>query len=180
MSQKEHIQYAVITFLAVLFIFLSHEFIHWITGEVLNYDMVMSLNSAFPADGNYRTPEDYQIVSLSGPILTLLVMILFTFLMVRTRNYWFFPFVFICFYMTLLSGVFNLFNPNDLGRVSRYIGIGLYTLPLIAVIIQFFIMDFGVKRAGITQKLILITVFWGILFSSILILVNQNFKIRIF
>ncbi|MCA6073738.1 hypothetical protein [Fulvivirga sedimenti] len=179
MNQKEHIQYAVITFLAVIFIFLSHEFIHWLTGELLQYEMGMSLNSAFPVDSKYRTPGDYQLVSLSGPILTLLEMILFTYLMIKTRNYWFFPFVFLCFYMTLLSGIFNLFNPNDLGRVSRYIGIGLYTLPAIAVIIQFFIMDYAVKKAGIMQKLILITVFWGILFSSILILVNQNFKIRI-
>ena len=161
------------------FVFLSHEGVHWLTGKILGYDMVMTLNTSFPANGKYLSAADYQWISISGPVFTALLMIIFTIIIVKTKNTALFPFIFLCFYITLLAGIMNIFNPNDLGRVSRYIGLGIYSLPIAAGIALFFVMDIAVKRGNVSQKIILISVFWGVLFSSVWILLDQNFNIRI-
>lgn len=179
LNTEEHIRYAIISFFSVLFIFLSHEFTHWLMGESLGYDMAMYINHTEPADGKYRSPEDYQLVALAGPLITIFLTLITTLYVRRTRDLRLFPLIFAGFYIILLSGIMNIFNPVDLGRVSRYLGVGLYTLPLIAAGIQFLLMDIAAKRSGITQKMVLVTVFWGVLFSSILILSDQILRLRL-
>ncbi len=145
-------------------------------GRLLDYDINFSLNHAAPARATYRSKSDFQLISLSGPVLTLLLMVLFSWITARTSNYRWFPFVFSCFYLTVLSGIMNIFNTNDLGRVSQFIGAGVYILPALAVLLQFILMYRAVRISGINQKIILVAVFWCLLFSSILILLDQNFR----
>lgn len=179
LNTEEHIRYAIISFFSVLFIFLSHEFAHWLAGESLGYDMAMYINHTEPAEGKYRSPQDYQWVAMAGPLVTILLTLIATLYVRSTLDLRLFPLIFAGFYIILLSGIMNIFNPVDLGRVSRYLGVGLYTLPIIAAGLQFLLMDIAAKKSGITQKMVLVTVFWGVLFSSILILTDQILGIRL-
>ena len=176
LTLREHTWFAILCFTAVIVVFFSHELAHLVMGRMLDYDMNFSLNHAAPARATYRTKGDFQLISLSGPVLTLLLMVLFSWITARTANYRWFPFVFSCFYLTVLSGIMNIFNTNDLGRVSRYIGVGVYLLPALAILIQFILMHQAVKKSGIGQKIILVAVFWCLLFSSVIILLDQNFR----
>ena len=163
--------------LAVVFTFLIHEFTHWLTGEFLGYEMTMTLNTVFPKAMKYDQDWHYTLISAVGPLVTLLQAIIFYYLIKKYSNRDLYPFLFTTFYLMLLSGVLGYRNPNDLGRVSLYFNLGLFTLPAIAVIIHFALLYKTSKRENYERKFNLLTLLLIILFSSIWILTNQKFKV---
>lgn len=180
MNQREHIQFAAYCLIAVLVTFLLHEFTHWLTGEELGYQMRMSLNRAWPESEKYNDSADYMWISLSGPLFTLAQMTIFSLVMVRILNdFRLFPFVFTPFYMTVLAAIMNIFQLNDLGRVSRYLGMGVAVLPLLFVFAEFMLLYWVVGKCRLSRKSVLVTTFWCMLFSSLLILADQTFKITL-
>jgi len=46
--------YVLITALAVLLSWISHELAHGLMGESLGYNIGMSLNKCFPVDGSFK------------------------------------------------------------------------------------------------------------------------------
>lgn len=162
---------------AVVFSFISHEYAHWLTGEILGYDMVMTLNKCYPKASKWDTLNHFMTVSAVGPIITLITSILI-FLIIRFKGnkYWF-ALLFACFYLELLSGVMNYRNPNDLGRISEYLNIGLYTLSVIFVSIHGWLLYTTIIQNQYSRTFVLQTLLWILIFSSIWIISNQKFKI---
>ncbi|HET8858803.1 hypothetical protein [Marivirga sp.] len=172
-----NIKYILISILAVVFSFVVHEFSHWLYGEFLGYDMIMTLNTVYPASGKYNAQSDYMLISAVGPIITLIQTVVFFFLLTRSKNLYFFPFLFNSFYLQLMSGVMNFSRPNDLGRISSYLELGLFTIPILAMLLHSILFFRAIKLNEIKKKSVWITVFYAILFSSIWILTNQFFKV---
>ncbi|MGJ3236190.1 hypothetical protein [Marivirga sp.] len=170
-------KFLLVSILAVVSSFLVHEFGHWLIGEVLGYDMKMTLNTVYPVLSKYDSEADYMLISAIGPIITLLQTIFFFFVLKRSKNLYYFPFLFSSFYLQLLSGVMNFSKPNDLGRISFYFELGLFTIPIIVVFIHIILLLRAIKLNKIRKKSVWITVFYTILFSSIWILGNKFFKI---
>ncbi|WP_296623427.1 hypothetical protein [Marivirga sp.] len=172
-----NIKYILTSILAVIFSFVVHEFSHWICGEFLGYEMKMTLNTVYPALKAYDTQADYMLISAVGPIITLIQTVVFFLLINNSKNLYLFPFLFTSFYLQLLSGVMNFSKPNDLGRISSYFDLGLFTIPILVIILHTFLLYRAINLNQIRKKMIWITVFYVILFSSIWILGNQFFKI---
>lgn len=172
-----NIKFLLISVLAVISSFFVHEFGHWLFGELLGYDMKMTLNTVYPVLRKYDSEADYMLISAVGPIITLLQTIIFFLILNKNRNLYLFPFIFSSFYLALLSGIMNLSKPNDLGRISLYFELGLLTLPIVIVILHTFLLLKVITLNQIKKKMIWITVFYVMLFSSIWILTNQFFKI---
>ena len=166
-------------FIAVVFTFLLHEFLHLTMGALLGYEMVMTLNKCYPVNMSYTHNWHYTLISATGPIITLFQSLLVYFLLKQTSQKNWYPFLFTCFYLELLSGVMNFRNPNDLGRISRSFNLGLLTIPLIFILIHFFILYKTSVREKYTVTFNLLTLLWVILFSSVWILVNQKFNVVI-
>ena len=167
------------TLLAVVFSFLIHEFSHWTLGEFLGYEMRMSLNTAWPAKMKYDQDWHYIAISAIGPLITFLQAVIFFFLIKKYSNRDLYPFLFTTFYLMLLSGVLGYRNPNDLGRVSIYFNLGLFTLPVISIVIHFIMLYKTSKRENYDRKFNVTTLLWIIAISSIWILANQKFKVII-
>ncbi|MCW5912946.1 MAG: hypothetical protein KIT62_17885 [Cyclobacteriaceae bacterium] len=168
---------AIVSLSAVVFCFLTHEFAHWLMGELMSYDMVMTLNKCYPKALQWNSTEDFMIVSAMGPAITLITSFS-AYVLIRFKgNMLWFPFLFTCFYLELLSGIMNYRNVNDLGWISRYLNIGLFTLPLIFIMIHFGFLYKTIVREKYTRAYVLQTLAWILLFSSVWILVNQKFKI---
>lgn len=163
--------------LAVVFTFLIHEFAHWTMGEFLGYEMRMTLNTGYPVGGKYDQAWHYTVISAVGPLITLLQAIIFYLLIKKYSNRNLYPFLFTTFYIILLSGIVGYRNPNDLGRIGNYLNIGLFTLPILFIVIHYIMLHITSKRENYDWKFNVATLLLIILFSSIWILTNQKFKV---
>ena len=172
-------KYILYTLLAVIFTFLIHEAAHWLAGTQLGYPMVMTMNKAYPANGSYSETWHYTFISAVGPLTTLLQSLAVYLLLRRYQNNYVYPFLFCAFYVELLSGVMNFRNPNDLGRISTTLGFGLFTLPILIVLLHYLMVHDIYRRRKYGWKFGAGILFFTLLFSSAWILINQKFGIRI-
>lgn len=130
--------------------FAVHEFSHWITGTVLGYDMVITPNRVYST-----SPTSYvhkQLISSAGPSITY-VQAFIGYLLVKNRQSLLgYAMVYMAFFMRLIAAMISTFNPNDEARISQDLGIGLWTLPAIAVALLFGLVYFASRRLKLTVR----------------------------
>ena len=165
--------YVLATAAAVFVTFLLHEATHWLTGVLLGNDMRMTLNSAYPASGSYLESWHMGVVSATGPLFTMIQAVVVYLLMQRNRSALLYPFLLTPFLMRLLALFMNFLNPQDEGRISQMLGLGLLTLPILVCTPLFFLTLRASQQRGYGWKLNAISVFLVIFFSSVLILASQ-------
>lgn len=179
-NQKITLNYIFNTIIAVLFTWFIHEFSHWLTSELLGYDAIMRLNGVGPKKGVYPTEGHQAIISISGPIITILQGIIFFFILqTKGWNKYLYPFLFTAFYMRFFAGVINFLNPNDEARVGQYLGIGTHTLSLIISVFLFVLVYKVSKKNKLTWRFQLWTILTIFIMSWIIIYIDQYFRIRI-
>ncbi len=172
-------KYIAVFAVAVFFSWIFHEFAHWTTGEFLGYKMVMTLNATYPLSGKYSKDLHYQLISAAGSIFTLCEAIVIFILMMRKKRILLYPFLFTCFYMRFLAAIISIRNPNDEARISDSIGVGKFTLPVVMTIILFVLLYQTSRKYRFSAKFILANLGLIILFSSIIILADMYFKVRL-
>ncbi|WP_411894592.1 hypothetical protein [Winogradskyella sp. A2] len=179
-DQKITIKYILAGLLSVIFTWIIHEFAHWMTSELFGYDTIMRLNGTSPIDGEYPTKLHMAIISISAPIITVLQG-LFVFIILKTRNWnkYLYPFLFTAFYMRLLAGLMNFINVNDEGRVSQYLGIGTFTLSIIVSGLLFYMVYRTSKKYALNSKFQLGTYLIIMIISSVLIIADMFYEIRL-
>jgi len=179
MRRKFDLKIALAAAGAVLFTWLLHEFSHWLTGRLLGYEMIMTLNSTYPVDGVYVQDWHNTLISAIGPIVTVLEAVVVYILMRVKPNIYGYLFLFTCFYMRLVAGVLNIIHLNDEGRVGASLGIGVYTLPLIVSAILFGLVSHIARREHYSLRFNALIAVLVIFFSSIVILADQVMLIRL-
>ena len=172
-------KYVAVFAIAVFLSWIFHELAHWTVGEYLGYKMIMTLNSVYPLSGQYSKDLHHQIISAAGPIFTLCEAILVFILMIQRKRVLLYPFIFTCFYMRLFATIISLLHSNDEARISTAIGIGKFTLPIIMTSILFALVYKVSKIYGFDNKFNLANLGLTILFSSLIILTDMYFKIRL-
>jgi hypothetical protein len=133
-----------ISLIAVFLSFFFHESAHYITGKLLGYDMWMNLNAVGLVEGQTYDKEWHeQLVSISGPIFTIIQAIVFFYIIKKTKNLSWYPFLFITALIRLFATVISATKmANDEARVSEWLGIGKMTLP---IIVSFFLIGLVIK-----------------------------------
>lgn len=181
MSHKSiNLKYIGTTLLAVVLTWLLHEFTHWFTAEALGYTAFMSLNGTSFADHENITDLHHTLISAAGPIITLLqAVVVFLFLKYNRWNGYLYPLLFTAFYMRLLAGGMNIINLNDEGRISQFLGLGTYTIPLLVSAFLLYLVYKVTKQHHLSWKFQSTTTLLVMLFSSILILLDQFLGIRL-
>ena len=172
-------KYIWIFIFAVLFSWIFHELAHLITGEILGYNMKMTLNSTYPAAGKHSSDLHYHVISAAGPLFTLCEAIVVFILMYWRNRVLLYPFLFTCFYIRFLAMAISLFNPNDEARISTAMGIGKFTLPIIVSGTLFYMVYKISSRYGLSKKFNLVNLGLAILFSSVIILTDMFFHINL-
>lgn len=179
-DQKITIKYILTGILAVIFTWIIHEFAHWFTSELFGYKTIMKLNGTSPVNGENPTDLHKIFISASGPLITIIQgFIAFLFLKSRNWNKYLYLFLFTAFYMRILAGLMNFINPNDEGRISMFLEIGTFTLPIIVGGILFFMVYKISKNYKLNLKFQLWSTILIMVTSSILILSDQFYGIRI-
>lgn len=179
MKQSITLRYILFVAIAVLATWILHEFAHWAMGEYLGYDMGLTLNTAYPVSHNFKFSIDYQFISIAGPLITIIEAIVVFILLKKKRNAYLFAVLLTCFYMRLMAMGLSVGNPNDEARVSEFAGLGKFTLPVIVNVFLFYLVYNIIKQHRFKAGFIAITFALIILFSSIIILSDQYFKIRL-
>lgn len=169
------LQYILINFVAVFLSFFLHEFAHWLTGEFLGEEMAMNLNAAYPIGDVYQEEWHRMPITIAGPAFTLLQAIVVFYLMKSSRNIQLYPFLLTPLVMRTLAGVMNFINPNDEGRISISLGLGLFTLPILICAILFYLVLKTSIAYRISFKFNALNVILIIALCSVLILSNQYF-----
>jgi hypothetical protein len=172
-------KYFAVFGIAVLLSWVLHELAHWTAGQYLGYKMGMTLNATFLLSGQYSKDLHYQIISAAGPIFTLCEAIFIFILMTQRWRILLYPFLFTCFYMRLFAAILSFRNPNDEARISSAMGIGKFTLPCIITCILFVLIYRVSKMYRFHTKFNLANLGLVILFSSIIILADMYFKLRL-
>jgi hypothetical protein len=161
------LKYIIITVFAVLFTWIVHEFCHWIVGRCLGYQMAMTLNSAYVLNGDYNFDWEHQVSSAAGPVFTILQAITVYFIMKNRYLPVLYSTLFICFLSrfgaTMLS--FKPNNFNDEARISHFLGIGDFTLPILVTVFLLALVVLTIRRYQFSAKF----VFLNFLLTGILI-----------
>jgi len=179
-DKKITLKYIVAVSVAVLFTWIIHEYTHWLTSELLGYDSIMRINGVSPIPGQNPTDWHKIYISASGPLITILQgLFVFSFLKNKNWNKYLYPLLVTAFYMRFLAGLMNFILPNDEGRIGVFLGIGPFSLSILISSILFFMIYKISKMHKLHWKFQLATVLLVITVSSILILSDQVFKIRI-
>lgn len=165
--------------IAVAASWILHELAHWIAGNMLGYEMHMTLNKAFPAIGKFNSDRDYQFVSAAGPAFTLLEALIVFLIMQRKKVVALYPFLFTCFYMRLFAAVISIRNPNDEARISESVGMRTYTLPIIMVATLLLLFYTITLKYKFSAKFVLLTLVLIIFFSSVIILADQYLHLQL-
>ena len=143
------------TFVPILFLvgvatFVVHEFFHWLAGVSLGYPMIVTPNRVFSETP--MTAMHALAVSAAGPIATY-VQAIVGYHAIRTRESLAgFALVYMAFFMRLVAMAVSVFNPNDEARISRDLGLGLWTLPAIVVSMLFILVFASSRRLKLTLR----------------------------
>lgn len=116
-------------FIAGFFTFVLHEAAHWVAGSALGYDMQARLNAVTATTA--VLPAHKAMIDAAGPLVTILqALIAFAFVL-RYRANTAFVFLYMAAFMRVLASAISVFNPNDEARLSVYLGLGMWTLPIV-------------------------------------------------
>jgi len=179
-DQKITIIYILTVVISVILTWVIHEFTHWLTSESFGYETIMQLNGTSVIKAENPTELHAAIISISGPIVTVFQGLgIFVILRSRNWNKYLYPLLFTAFYMRFLAGLMNFINANDEGRVSEYLGIGTFTLPIIVSGLLFLMVYKISTKYSLNWKFQLGNYLIVMFVSTILILFDQFFGIRI-
>ena len=178
-DKKITLKYTLIILITVVITWVIHEFAHWLTSELFGYKTIMRLNGTSNLNGEIPTNGHSAIISTAGPLITFMQAIIVFPLLKHHWNKYLYPILFTAFYMRLLAGLMNFINTNDEGRISEFLGIGTFTIPIIISCVLFYMVYKVSKRHNLDWKFQLKTTLIVMLFTSILILSDQFIGIRL-
>lgn len=176
-SHKITLKYIVISLIAVFLTFFLHEGAHYFVGELLGYNMWFSINRVGLAESQHYN-EDWheQLVSIAGPLITIIQALVFYIILKKTKNIKWYPFIFITVLMRLFAAVISGFiNPNDEAKLSLWLGIGKMTLPIIVSLGLIFLLINASKTLNLKWKFNIITYIVLSLGITSIVYLNQYF-----
>ncbi|MCK8522865.1 hypothetical protein M0D21_14905 [Aquimarina sp. D1M17] len=173
MKSLINIKYILITAVAVFLSFIFHELAHYITGETLGYSMKMTLNSVSLVEGEYLPKWHSYLVSSAGPLFTIASAFAFFYILRKTGNMYWYPFLFFAFCFRLMAMIVSVFNPNDEARISYWLGLGYWILPLMVCFTLLILLIKASKEQGYSLKFNLINYLLATIFTSAIIATDQ-------
>ena len=169
------LQYVPFVGVAVLLTFATHEFIHYLTGELLGNDMVMNLNESYPSSGEYLKDWHFSIVTATAPLFTFLQAIAFYVILRRRNVLLLFPLLVSPVVMRCMALVFTFDNPNDEARLSHDAGLSVWTIPIIVCSLMMCMLYVVVKKNQYSKSFVFWSILLTLIFTMILIEFNQHF-----
>jgi hypothetical protein len=128
--------------------FMIHETGHYLVGRLLGYQMVVTLNSAFPV-GGYQSPLHAALASLGGPVVTMIQALMAVALIHRGGGMMVYGVLFAAFSMRALAAGISVIYPNDEARISLALGWNQWIIPLLVVGVLLLFVAYAHRRLGL-------------------------------
>ena len=122
------------------FTYLFHEFGHWIIGEILGNDMMLSLNSSNVRSGGLISDTHNLYISIGGPAFTILQALIFLLITEKTKSIYAYSVLFFAVFCRFFSIIFGGFSEQDEARISTMLNINEYLIAVIVLLILFMIL----------------------------------------
>jgi hypothetical protein len=156
--------------------FLFHESGHWMAGELLGEQMVLSLNNAAPCSGYYAEQANEVFILAGGPAFTLLQAVISWIVIEKTKSIYVYPFVIFAAFCRFFSLVFGGFSRQDEAKIAYLLNIWPYTVALVVLSALFLVAWRSSKVLNLNLKalgyyIVLCTI-------SILLVIGVNTLIR--
>ncbi|MFO7938480.1 MAG: hypothetical protein R6U66_01900 [Bacteroidales bacterium] len=122
---------------ASLFTCSFHEFGHWLIGEITGNEMTFGLNHVSVKEGHYLASDHEWLITLSGPLFTLIQAIILWVFIEIVHFLYLFPFLFFSFFIrfaVLFSGNLTM---QDEAIIARGLGLSTQTIifPLLILLL---------------------------------------------
>lgn len=147
--------------LATFATFLIHESAHWLMGTALGYTMTFHLNGVVATTA--MQPAHKALVDAAGPMITILQAVVAYVLVLRSRQIVAYAFLYIAAFMRLLATAISLIHLNDEARLSQWLGLGTWTLPLLVTAALVFLA----WRASCSLRLTWVDQLWCYVTASV-------------
>ena len=136
--------------LAFLITNLLHESGHWLMGAALGMELKFGLNGV-----RYLSPtEPWQraLADGAGPLVTIVQAIIAYVMVKRSASLKAFAFLYAAAFMRMVAGLVSVRHPTDEARLSMYLGLGTWTLPVLVAAGLIVLALRGSKRFKLTWK----------------------------
>jgi hypothetical protein len=144
---KPGLSFYLTMFVVVIATMILHEIVHWIAGTALGYEMYFQLTKAGLVEGVWRSDFDYALVSIAGPIFTLWLGLVGAWLAIFQKVRFGYELIFTAFMQRALAmGMSAIFIPNDEARVSLFLELDWWVVPLVFVV-PLFVLTVWASRA---------------------------------
>lgn len=122
-------------FVVVIVTMVLHEIAHWVAGEALGYDMFFQLTKAGLVDGTWRNDYEQALVSIAGPVFTFWLGLVGAWLAIVKKVRFGYELIFTAFMQRAIAMGLSAFTiPNDEARVSLFLGLDWWVVPLVFVV----------------------------------------------
>jgi len=179
-DQKITLKFILVLIIIVFITSIIHEFAHWLTYDNLGYEAIMRLNGVSTIKGENPTDWHNIISSSAGPIITIIQgLVAYVFLKFWRWDKYVYAFLFAAFFMRFLAGLMNFIMLNDEARISVYLKLGAFTLPILVNAILFYMVYKISRKYKLKWKFHISTSLIAVIATTGLIFIDQYFKIRI-
>jgi len=113
--------------------YLFHELGHWSVGELLGNEMAYSLNYAWPKSGSYVHPDDGVLVSMGGPVFSIVQSFMALLIIEKYRTLNAYPFAFFPMFSRYFSLVLGGFEKQDEAQIAVVLGMWRYLVALMVL-----------------------------------------------
>ena len=153
--------------LAAFITHLVHEGAHYLAGKAFGFDMRFGLNAV----SNLSPAEPWQqaVVSAAGPLVTILQALVAFVVVMSIRSHRAFAFVYIAAFMRLVATGVSFMHPNDEARVSLYLGMGMWMLPLMVSFVLVVLAVKASRKLELTWKDQLFLYLTGSIMSTVIV-----------
>lgn len=122
------------------FTYLFHEFGHWIVGEILGNDMMLSLNSSNARSGVLIDDTHNLYISIGGPAFTILQALIFLLITKKTKSIYAYSVAFFAVFCRFFSIIFGGFSQQDEARISSMLNTNKYLVAMIVLLVLLIII----------------------------------------
>ena len=113
----------------ILGTFVVHEGAHWGAGTILGHQMSYGLNGSAPSAAT--SAGHHALISVAGPLVTILQALIALHLVRTRRSLAAFAVLSAAAFLRVVAQGLSFILPNDEARVSDWLGIGFWTLPIV-------------------------------------------------
>ncbi len=143
-------QFYVEMFLIGVLTYVIHEAAHWFAGYLMGAEMKASLNGVRYLTA--RTPDQRAITDIAGPAVTIAQALIAYVVIKRQASMRAFAFLYMAAFMRIVAGLISLKFPNDEARVSVYLNLPAWVLPVAVAGGLFALVAMASRRLGLGWK----------------------------